>query len=570
VITAGSAWPAYGRAVHRAWRDAGGDGAARAAVVASVVDLGCPGAWPAGGPRVTAPTPPPALVGPDLPGLVLEALLDPSERRRSGRHHTPAAIADGVVALAIDLDRERHVASVCDPAVGGGAFLLAFVRAAVAAGVGRADAVARCHGCDLDPLAVEVTRAALRWAGGDDGVVERIVVADGLDTGRWARRFDLVVGNPPFQGQLGRDTARRPEERRRAARALGREASGYVDTAGLFLVAGCELAGPGGTVAMLMPEGLLSARDAAPVRERVAASGRLRAAWVAGEPVFEAAVRVWAPVVDVGAAGSASAEVEVRSGTGFAPAGRVVLDGPSWAALLAPVHRTPAVAGLTATGRLADVATATAGFRHQFYGLVPYVEDGGAGPPLVTSGAIDPLSSSWRERLVRYARRDWKRPAVDLDRLTAGDPVLGRWVADRLVPKVLVASQTRVVEALPDPAGHLVPSVPVVAVACDAATVWAVAAALSAPPISAWALHRAGGAALTADAVKLSARQVLEVPLPADRVLWDEVAVRLADGGLAADEFARLMTRAYGRPDDDPVVAWWLARLPSWPPEGAC
>src|SRR6478735_218232 len=103
--TAGDPWPAYRRALRRAWTDAGGDDAARV------------------------------------------ALVDPADRRRAGRHHTPPAIADGVVAMALDMD--RPAGSVCDPSVGGGAFLLAYVRAAVAAGLPPADAVSRCHGCDL-------------------------------------------------------------------------------------------------------------------------------------------------------------------------------------------------------------------------------------------------------------------------------------------------------------------------------------------------------------------------------------------------------------------------------------
>ena len=82
VSAAGHVWPAYRRAVRSAWSDAGGDDEARAAVVASVTDLGCPGAWPATGRRVAVAAPPAELLGPDLPGLVLEALLDPSDRRQ--------------------------------------------------------------------------------------------------------------------------------------------------------------------------------------------------------------------------------------------------------------------------------------------------------------------------------------------------------------------------------------------------------------------------------------------------------------------------------------------------------
>lgn len=297
------------------------------------------------------------------------------------------------------------------------------------------------------------------------------------------------------------------------------------------------------------------------MRERVLAAGRLRAAWVAGERVFEAAVRVWAPVVDVGEPPDGA--VEVRAGAGFDRVGDVVLDGASWAALLAPVHRTPA-ALVRSDRRLRDVATATAGFRDQFYGLVPYVEDRSDGAPLVTSGAIDPLSCSWGKRPIRFAGRDWAGPRVDVDRLAAGDPTLHRWVTERLVPKVLVATQTKVVEAVADPEGRLVPSVPVVAVTPDPAEVWAVTAALSAPPVTVWALRQAAGAALAADAVKLSAKQILEAPLPVDDRLWAEVATRLATGDLPAPEFATLMTRAYGLTADDPVVTWWLGRLRSW------
>jgi hypothetical protein len=172
------------------------------------------------------------------------------------------------------------------------------------------------------------------------------------------------------------------------------------------------------------------------------------------------------------------------------------------------------------------------------------------------------MHCAWGERTIRFARRDWKQPTVALDRLAEADPTLHRWVRDRLAPKVLVATQTRVIEAVADPDGRFFPSVPVVAVAGE--DVWAIAAAVSAPPVSAWALHRAAGAALTADAVKLSARQILEVPLPVDRAVWADVARRLAAHDIEADEFARLMTAAYGLPDDHAVVAWWLARLPGW------
>ena len=66
-------------------------------------------------------------------------------------------------------------------------------------------------------------------------------------------------------------------------------------------------------------------------------------------------------------------------------------------------------------------------------------------------------------RLASPGRR-WRRPAVDLVGLRAADPAVARWVDDLQVPKVLVATQTRVGEAVVDEVGAWVPSVPMIAV----------------------------------------------------------------------------------------------------------
>ena len=96
-----------------------------------------------------------------------------------------------------------------------------------------------------------------------------------------------------------------------------------------------------------------------------------------------------------------------------------------------------------------------------------------------------------------------------------------------------------------------------------AADLWALAAVLSAPPVSAWALAHFGGTALSGDAIKLSARQILEHPRsrPVTQA-WAEGAgaARAAhdagrqrgpvgvDGGL--HRLGRTMTEAYGASDD--------------------
>ena len=108
---------------------------------------------------------------------------------------------------------------------------------------------------------------------------------------------------------------------------------------------------------------------------------------------------------------------------------------------------------------LGDRVRLTANFRDQYYGLVPAVAEGGDGPALVTSGLVDPGRCHWGDRPVTFAKRRFHRPTVDLRRLTAP---MRRWADGMLVPKVVVANQTRVIEAVADPDGSWIPSVPLI------------------------------------------------------------------------------------------------------------
>jgi hypothetical protein len=204
-----------------------------------------------------------------------------------------------------------------------------------------------------------------------------------------------------------------------------------------------------------------------------------------------------------------------------------------------------------------DLATATAGFRDEFYGIAAAVSDGGPGHPVVTSGLIDPGRLGWGERPARIAGTGFTRPTVDPLRLERS---VASWVAARLAPKVLVATQTKVVEAAPDLTGAFVPLTPVLSVTpADPADVWRLAAALTSPVVTAWALRTAGGAARSADAVKLSARQVLEAPLPADAGAWAEATSALEAGDV--EGCARVLAGSHRR-----LFGWWQGRVPSMRP----
>ncbi|WP_170219539.1 HsdM family class I SAM-dependent methyltransferase [Nocardioides litoris] len=478
-------------------------------------------------------------------GTVHEALLGESvDRVGRGSFYTPPDLVDRLLDHA--LDGLPPGGTLLDPTCGTGNVLVAALRRL------GPDAVDRVHGTDLDPVAVAITRLLLRLEapGVDPAVLERTVrVADGLGA-HPAAPYDAVVGNPPFGGRL------RPRGRVAPGDAVAeRSPAAYTDPSAVFLARALELVRPGGVVALVQPVSVLAARDAGPVRAAVRAAGAVTDFWSSARPVFAGTpVLTCVPVVRVGAV-----QGPVRV------AGReVALPEGEWGPLHAPALGVPVVAPRT-VGVLGDLATCAADFRDQYYGLVPHVHDGGAGAPLVTAGLVDPARNRWGEEPTRFAKRDWRRPTVDLDSLAA-DPRLAAWARARLVPKVLVAPQGRVVEAVVDVDGRWLPSVPVVTVAADPDRLWHVLAVLLAPPVVAGAAARYAGAGLSAAAVKLSARQVAALPLPAGRAAWDAGAA-LARAAQEADDAARpdllaalgeQMCTAY---DDHAALDWWEMRV---------
>jgi hypothetical protein len=184
------------------------------------------------------------------------------------------------------------------------------------------------------------------------------------------------------------------------------------------------------------------------------------------------------------------------------------------------------------------------------------VEDG-AGPRLVTSGLIDPARCAWGERPVTFARRRFHRPTVDVHRLSAA---MRRWADALRVPKVVVANQTRVVEAAVDPDGSWLPGVPAItARPFDGADPWAVAAVLTSPVASAWVWHRAAGTGLSGTTVRLGPRWLGLLPWPRGDLRAAVDALRGGD----VQACGRAATAAYGVDGGHDVHAWWLRGLPT-------
>ena len=585
--------------------------------------LAAPGPVLAGGTDPDVPLASEERRDPGALGRLHQELLAPTHRHRRGVHYTPAPIAALVTGRALErwipagARSSGSLPLVCDPSCGGGVFLLAAADHLLGAGADPAAAVAVLHGLDLDPLAVEVTRTALvLWAARaglrDDAleavaaaVVDRVVPDDALH-GTWPGegRIDVVVGNPPFGGQLSRSTAHDRDTSSTARGLLGGTAAGYADTAGLFLVRAVAASAPAALVAMLQPLSFLAARDAGVVRRRLEEQAVLEEVWLADQRVFGAAVDVCAPFLRVAGplvAPEPTGPVLVTTGAGAVGVpverDRLARSG-TWGPVVAAATGVPVI-DLTGRPELATMARATAGFRDEFYALAPFVTDladprqpddptvplpalPAGRARLVTAGLIEPARTVWGRRTTRLAGTRLRAPVVEVVALRTwaegpdGDRRLAAWADARLRPKVVVATQTRVVEAVVDDDGSWWPSVPVISVVVDPEHDddehrWLVAAALSAPPATAWAAERSAGTALAPQALKLSARQVAEVPLPVDRDAWTEGARLLRLVAPATDDAersrrlldaGRTLTDAHALPSGvaAEVLRWWAVR----------
>ena len=523
---------------------------------------------------------------------------------------------------------------ILDPACGSGHFLtaaakrvgfaLATVRCAQsnpsAEEIERArrDVVQHCiYGVDIDPIAVELCKFALSPGSGDqrircgdsllgltpkmlaEGDYNTTPTGDGSafhwhlefpgvfkggqanpETG-WRGGFDVVIGNPPFLNQLETTTAQSKELATFLKRRYPGVAKGYADTAVIFAELSSQVVrADGGRFGLVQPASILASADTKGARRSLTNRGTLETLWAAREGVFDASVRTCAIVFRNGEAPSTT---ELRRFTGLDFRALVPLRTntdeiagmETWAPLISDGFGIPRV-DLDESQTMSAVLSATADFRDQYYGLVGFVEDANGRVPdgvntaaLITTGLIDPAELHWGNRSTKFNKTDYTAPVVDLNRLRS-ESELGDWAANRLVPKLLLATQTRVIEVVVDEAGVLLPSVPVITITTDGISLWHAAAALMSPPITAWAAARYMGAALNIDALKLSASQVLSLPLPASSVTWDTAAALIRDASGASSsqkrtqklqEAGALMCDAYGVTDADQLKTWWRGRL---------
>ncbi len=436
-------------------------------------------------------------------------------RASTGAWYTPDHLVDLLVAASLDgIRAPAPTIRVIDPACGDGRLLSAVISALKAQGL-EVEAV----GCEIDPTTARATQIQL------DGLAT-IIAGDALEHPWQRSSFDLVIANPPFSSPLSR----------RGPSAVTAPGSPYADLATRFWDLALDLAKTeGGRVALILPQSILSSRDAEHVRRNTEAAYRLLWSWWSETPIFDAQVTVCAVVLE-------------RSGE---PA---PID---WTGIVTDRLGLPAIPhGLSVDGSIGQRARIRANFRDEYYGLAGSVVDSSSGPPLVTSGLIDPGVCLWGRRPTRFGKQRFEAPRVDMGLLADR---FRRWAESTLIPKVLVATQTRVIEAVSDPDGSWVPAVPVVRLEPLADVKAAeIAAVLTSPIASRLMWAHAAGTGLSPRSLRVSVRGLVDLPWPSGS-LDDAVSALVLGDAISCGQ---LVHRAFGIAQDGPLSAWWERQIP--------
>jgi len=455
---------------------------------------------------------------------IRSAVGDSAAARAKGIVLTPPELTLQLAQATLPETSDR-VLRVLDPACGTGRLLAGAAQVAAERGL-----VLDLHGIELEPDLAEVSRQSLPSA--------CIRTGDALATVGSDERFDIVLLNPPYRGRMRRSDAHADERLQALHTRFGAMLGPYADPSTGFVLLAESLLEPAGRLGAIVPVSMVSARDAAAARDHLASTCRTIDCWSASV-AFEAQVH------------TACLVLERRTSK--------TVDACDWPTRLATAAGVPLIDNPNGP-TIGSLATVTADFRDEYYALKGHVvecADDDTAAPLLTCGLIDPGMHWHGVRPARVYGQRWTAPGV-----LRHEAVTAQLDA-RLVPKVLVATQTSVIESVADPQGLLMPGTPVIRVVPhEPSDVWRLAVSLHAPQASALALHRHFGAGRAPSTLRLRAADIAALPLTPcgealDRAI--EALQSLTGDTLATGTLA--CAQAWG-PVSDELLDWWTSRLP--------
>ena len=166
-------------------------------------------------------------------GMEYEASLSDSFRNREGIYYTPAHVAHDLFPAPVG---DMRGASFCDPCCGSGNF--------IARALELGFQPQNIHGYDIDPIAVEITKARIHKLSGYRS--PHIKVADFLRIWPDCDRFDFIYTNPPWGKKIAKQI--------REEIGLRLQAGSSIDTCSLFFLACLQCLKENGELGLLLPE----------------------------------------------------------------------------------------------------------------------------------------------------------------------------------------------------------------------------------------------------------------------------------------------------------------------------
>jgi hypothetical protein len=538
-------------------------------------------------------------------------------RKAQGSFYTPIEFARQIAVTAIDrwiesAGPDPEIPRIIDPSCGSGNFLLVAsnhlasrmhqmglfenFESAIAAVVNKS-----VYGTDIDEKALEFAIENLSQLGGRGVDVEllrsHLVALDPLSIGiergirsdelfaqtvferDWSSvfpevfngndndGFEIVIGNPPFVNPMGKDRPYSSGELAEIATNLGLPLTA-IETANistLFLFLAQEICqNTGGVVAFVQPLSVIGVNRTLGVGDLIRQSRPFRI-WFRLDRAFDANVetiviftqRDWNGSCSI-TTGRDCVEIAIRKSQ----------DQPNFMSeCLADVLNIPHLS-LVSGPTVSSLAIATNDFRDQFYGMQQGVleEEFGQHAKLATTALIDFGVNKWGSRETTFAKAKMRFPRVDVPALSGP---MQTWAAGKLVPKVIVSTQTKIVEAWVDELGEFLPSIPLISIVPSGKEdVWMIAAAVGNPVSSVFAFRNFSGSGMTGKVLKLNGAQIGNVPLPSNRKAWSEAASILKElhhspeGDLdLLRSFGEAIIGAYEVDNQRELVDWWLARV---------
>ncbi|MGC8465589.1 MAG: HsdM family class I SAM-dependent methyltransferase [Acidimicrobiales bacterium] len=505
-----------------------------------------------------------------------------------GSYYTPYPLVDSIIQLTIGAWTAEHpnparCPNVLDPTCGNGNFLVRAARylSLSTTTLYQPSILEHLFGFDIDPLAVYISRLRLSLlmpkAATPEILTSTIIVTNALrrlGEEHDNQRYDCVIGNPPFLNMLRGEAdvlaARRASVSEATTEKLRKLLGPYSDLSAIFLQLSFSALRPGGYLGLCQPISLLSARDSEKIRSDLNSRGRLVEILIDTDRSFRAAVHVCVPILQRYLRNRADDDLEPSS--------------PSypWSSALVAALQLPKVPRdlqVRGCATVADVAVVAADFRDQYYWITQNVIDlddefdTRTHAAVITTRLIGSGFHRWGTQKARIGGIDYDRPAIVRRGSTETDRY-SEWLRSRLRPKLILATQSQTLEVACDIEGSLVPLVPTLSVFPRLLDdLYHLLALLISPVFTTIALNRHLGSGLSPRALKLSASNLRELPLPLYQDPWDQAARlhhRALSGQRGLDaaerrsilfESALLMDQAFGITSEEGCHQWWLERL---------